>query len=205
MLADPRFASRIDMTQIGAAGFSIGGNSVLELAGARSDLSALHAYCVEKPQTPVCSGQASRHPGLAQDAQALALSDSVYREALAQAGNSYRDPRVKAVFAMAPAAVPGFPAASLRAIAIPVEIVAERPDPVVPVADMRSRSPQRSPERISICWIRRSGISPSSRSAPQPLARRLGYLCADSGPVRAKAHEAAIALARDFFTAKVVR
>ena len=73
--ADPRFASRIDRARIGAAGLSIGGNSVLELAGARADLSALRTYCTQKPQTLVCSGEASRHPGLTQDAHALALSE----------------------------------------------------------------------------------------------------------------------------------
>jgi hypothetical protein len=31
------------------------------------------------------------------------------------------------------------------------------------------------------------------------------YLCADSGLVRAKAHEATITLARAFFTAKLLR
>jgi predicted dienelactone hydrolase len=205
VLADPRFASRIDTTQIGAAGFSIGGNSVLELAGARADLSALHAYCTEKPQTPVCSGVASRHPGLMQDAQALALSDAVYRDALAQAGNSYRDPRVKAVFAMAPAAVPEFAAASLRAIAIPVEIVAGGADPIVPVAD------NAIPAAAAIPGAHLDLLDPPighftfvTQCAPAGAAQ-LAYLCADSGPVRAKAHEAAITLARAFFTAKLMR
>jgi predicted dienelactone hydrolase len=205
VLADPRFASRIDTTQIGAAGFSIGGNSVLELAGARADLSALHTYCTAKPQTPVCSGEASRHPGLMQDAQALALSDAAYRDALAQAGNSYRDPRVKAVFAMAPAAVPELAAASLRTIAIPVEIVAGVADPVVPVAD------NAVPAAAAIPGAHLDLLDPPiahftfvTQCAPAGTAQ-LAYLCADSGPVRAKAHEAAITLARAFFAAKLVR
>jgi predicted dienelactone hydrolase len=88
VLADLRFGSRIDRKDIAAAGFSIGGNSVLELAGATTDLSAIHAYCAQKPQTQVCSGVASNMPGVVQRSEALALADPSYREALTHAGNS---------------------------------------------------------------------------------------------------------------------
>jgi predicted dienelactone hydrolase len=40
VLADPRFSAVADRARIGAAGFSLGGYTVLELAGARTDRSA---------------------------------------------------------------------------------------------------------------------------------------------------------------------
>ena len=168
-------------------------------------MSALRAYCTEKPQTPVCSGQASRHPGLAKDSQALAVSDVVYRDALAQAGNSYRDPRVKAVFAMAPAVGPEVTAASLRAIAIPIEIVAGAADPVVPVADNAIPVAAAIPgAHLDLLDAPIGHFTFVTQCAPAGTAQ-LAFLCADSGPVRAKAHEATITLARAFFTATLVR
>jgi predicted dienelactone hydrolase len=54
MLADPEFGGRIDPDKIGAAGFSLGGYTVLELAGARTDISVVYKQCREQPDTPEC-------------------------------------------------------------------------------------------------------------------------------------------------------
>jgi predicted dienelactone hydrolase len=55
-------------------------------------------------------------------------------ELLEHAGDPYRDPRVRSVFAMAPALGPAFPASGLRKISIPVKIVAGESDQNVPIA-----------------------------------------------------------------------
>ena len=57
------------------------------------------------------------------------------QKALQHAGDSYRDPRIRAVFAIAPAVARAFTPASLQTIAIPVEIVAGAADPLAPPAD----------------------------------------------------------------------
>ena len=49
------------------------------------------------------------------------------------ASDSYRDPRIRAVFAMAPALGPAFTATSLEKIGIPVKIVAGASDGNVPI------------------------------------------------------------------------
>lgn len=203
VLADPRFGARIDRTQIAAAGFSIGGNSVLELAGATSDLTALHAYCAQKPQTQVCSGQASNMPGIVQKSLALAQSDPVYRAALTHAGDSYRDPRVKAVFAMAPAAGPELTPSSLQAIGIPIEIIAGFADPVVPVADNAIPIASAIPNAQLDLLQRPIGHYTFVTQCTPAGTSRFGDVCADSGPVRAQAHSEAIALARTFFAAEL--
>jgi predicted dienelactone hydrolase len=54
-------------------------------------------------------------------------------EVLRHSGNSFRDARVRAVFAMAPGLGPAFTASSLEMISIPVQIVAGESDQNVPV------------------------------------------------------------------------
>ena len=47
MLADPRFGPKIDPDRIGAAGFSFGGYTMMELAGATTDFNRIQAWCDE--------------------------------------------------------------------------------------------------------------------------------------------------------------
>jgi predicted dienelactone hydrolase len=205
VLADARFTSRIDRAQIAAAGFSVGGYTVLELAGALSNLAAMQTYCVQKPASQVCSGQASNMPGVVQKSAALALTDPSYRAAQTHAGNSYRDPRVKAVFAMAPALGPELTPASLNAINIPVEIVAGFADPVVPITDNAVPIASAIPN-VQLDLLRRpiGHYSFVTQCAPAGAAR-FAEVCGDSRAVRAKAHEEALALAQTFFATELVR
>src|SRR5690606_31473493 len=48
-LAVPRFGDLIDAARIGAAGLSMGGYTVIELAGGRTDLQAFGQYCANSP------------------------------------------------------------------------------------------------------------------------------------------------------------
>ncbi len=48
MLDDPRFGAKIDPDRIAAAGFSYGGYTMMELAGARTDFKGLLDWCNEK-------------------------------------------------------------------------------------------------------------------------------------------------------------
>ena len=57
------------------------------------------------------------------------------KQSLQHSGDSYRDPRIRAVFAIAPAVARAFTPASLQKIAIPVEIVAGAADLIAPPAD----------------------------------------------------------------------
>src|SRR5215469_17533203 len=54
MLADEEFGPKIDRDRIGAAGFSIGGYTVLLLGGARTDISVLVDLCNKQPDASVC-------------------------------------------------------------------------------------------------------------------------------------------------------
>ncbi len=130
MLADQRFGSKVDPDRIGAGGFSYGGYTMMELAGAKTDLNRLLAWCDE--QKSACNPP--EMPDLMEKFKALQEKPDVQRT-LRRAGDSYRDPRIRAVLAIAPAVARAFKPESLKEIAIPVEIVAGAADPIAPPAE----------------------------------------------------------------------
>jgi predicted dienelactone hydrolase len=133
MLADPEFGPAIDAQRVGAAGFSIGGYTVLALAGARADISLVMDLCKQHPETPVCHTPEMKEMGTPE--QMLAAVRKTSAVSLAQSAESYRDPRVRAVFAIAPPVGSTIALDSLRTIRVPVEIVAGSADPILPPKD----------------------------------------------------------------------
>lgn len=132
MLADEEFAPRIDPRRVGAAGFSFGGYTMMELAGGIGDLSTALTLCdTHHPTNPVCSSP-PEFPNLIGKAVRLARADPAYRRSFGASRLSHRDPRIRAVFAIAPGAGQTFTPQSLASITIPVEIVAGAGDPIVP-------------------------------------------------------------------------
>jgi predicted dienelactone hydrolase len=133
LLADSTFGSRIDARRIGAAGFSLGGFTVLELAGGIGETSRYLQFCKSPKADGMCVDPVE-FPGIAAKAAELIKSDPAFQAALAEGAKSHRDARVRAVFAMAPALGPAFDPASLARITIPVKIVVGNADKVVPIA-----------------------------------------------------------------------
>lgn len=114
LLSDPYWAARIDEGRIGAAGFSSGGYTVIALAGAIFDPALLDAYCAGPTRDPGCD---------------LIRGVEVDRT---DAENSYKDDRIHAVLAMAPGWGPGFDAAGLSEITVPVLVFAAEDDELPP-------------------------------------------------------------------------
>lgn len=133
VLGDAPFATRIDPRRIAAAGFSIGGATVLVAAGGRVDLVRLHSWCKTR-RTDICSGPPEL-PTLAADIGRLAQKDAAFRAELFQSGRSYRDRRIRAAFAIAPAMGPAFDPQSLQTISSPIAIVAGFGDANIAVQD----------------------------------------------------------------------
>jgi predicted dienelactone hydrolase len=130
MLADPEFGQRIDPHRIGAAGFSFGGFTMIELAGGVADFSHVIAECdVPEPHAAICTSPPEL-PNLMPRAIQLFHADPTYRAALEASRKSYRDPRIRAIFAIAPLGSV-FSPESLEKISIPVEIVAGAGDPIL--------------------------------------------------------------------------
>jgi predicted dienelactone hydrolase len=121
ILADPTFGARVDQTRVGAAGFSLGGYTVIGIVGGRADLAALDAFCAAHPQA-AGNCVAPEFPDLAAQKEALRKTDPDYAHALASSGGSVTDPRVRAAYAMAPAVGESVTLESLRGISVPVRI-----------------------------------------------------------------------------------
>lgn len=121
LLSDPQWKDRIASDaqgpRVGALGHSAGGYTVLALAGGRPDLQRLAAHCEsERAQDPVfCSLGGRQAAGAArQPGAAPALIEP-------------RDPRVRAVVAMAPVGAV-FSAESLAAVRIPTAVYGAQHD-----------------------------------------------------------------------------
>jgi predicted dienelactone hydrolase len=143
MLKDEEFGPRIDTTRIAAAGFSLGGFTVMELAGAQTDIHVLFDRCHIEPDStkPPTSSQLTNDAAVCRSPEMhgmptleamLAQVRKTSGESLARSGESYRDPRVKAVFAIAPGL--GFTQTpdSLHAVRVPVELVVGTEDRIAP-------------------------------------------------------------------------
>lgn len=138
MLADSVFAAGIDRKRIGAAGFSLGGYTMIEIAGGITRRSLYIDFCHSPKADGICADP-PEFPGLT--AKFLNAEQTAAKEhelemqsSLQHASDSFRDQRVRAVFAMAPALGPAFDPESLSRISIPVAIVAGNADTNVPVA-----------------------------------------------------------------------
>lgn len=135
MLSDPEFAARIDPQRIAAAGFSLGGYTMIEIAGGTTDRAAFSEFCKSAAADGICKAP-PEFPNLLEYFNRIdhtAKSDPELAASLRREQESHRDPRVRAVFAIAPALGPAFPPAGLGKIAIPVQIVAGTADDQVPV------------------------------------------------------------------------
>jgi len=137
LLADPTFGPHVDEARIGAAGFSIGGYTVLELAGARTDQERFLKACRTDPTLHKCVVPEMKNMG--DPEQMLAKVRSSSAESMARGGASYRDPRVRAVFAIAPAVGQAFDPDGFREVTIPVAMVVGAADPIAPVATNAGR------------------------------------------------------------------
>jgi predicted dienelactone hydrolase len=132
LLADQTFGPRIDLKRVGAAGFSLGGLTVIELAGGIAEFSRYQDFCKSPKADGMCT-DTIEYPGLLAKVTALAKTDPAIQAAFVENSKSHRDPRIRAIFAMAPALGPAFSPDSLAKISIPTQIVAGSVDTVVPI------------------------------------------------------------------------
>lgn len=125
-------ANLIDPDNIYAAGFSLGGYTVLAVAGAKTNLEQFEAW-------QMLAGKSSgprEFPKLAKTTPDLLRTSQVFRESMARHGETYCDPRIRAVFVIAPAPpVRSFEAASLKGIRIPVGLIVGYGDTEAPAQD----------------------------------------------------------------------
>ena len=131
MLADDEFRKLIDRNKIGIAGFSLGGTTVISVAGGVFNPDALFKFCASKERDATC-GATPENPIAEEDLNKIINTDKTVIASIKRAKDSYHDKRVKAVFAIAPAL--GYAFDKLDSIKIPVEIVVGGQDTSSPPA-----------------------------------------------------------------------
>jgi predicted dienelactone hydrolase len=197
LLADPELGPHIDRTRVGAAGFSIGGYTVLALGGARTDISVLTDLCHSDPQTPVCHVPEMKGMGSPDDVLRQVRKTSAV--SLASSAESFRDPRIRAVFAIAPAVGMTLTRDSLHSMRLPVEIVVGSADPIAPPRDnadyirsnIRGARETILPNVVHYTWL--DTCTPAGKE-------KLGAYCADNpGVDRDAIHQQVDDLAIRFF------
>jgi predicted dienelactone hydrolase len=139
LLADPMFGPRIDSTRIGASGFSLGGYTVIAVAGGRFSQSTYDAFCASPQRDFTCEPQNEFPEAHGRFDSLKRNHDATVLESLRHSDDSYRDSRVRAVFAIAPALGGGFTVEGLREVRVPVEIVIGAADAITPLASNAQR------------------------------------------------------------------
>lgn len=129
LLADPNWGGQIDINRIGAAGFSLGGFTVLSLAGGITNIQHFLDALINSglDLKELVPPEFDDKAAFIDELRTLAIHE-------AAANRSYRDERIKAVFSIAPVLGEGFLPVGLHTISIPVQIVVGSEDFLAPAA-----------------------------------------------------------------------
>jgi predicted dienelactone hydrolase len=127
LLVDPTFGKLIDQERIGAAGFSLGGYTVIAVAGGTTTVQPMITAFTEGGQD-----LSKVIPPEFKDTDAFMQEFKSLRQHIPVADASHRDERIKAVFAIAPVLGEIFSEAGLSSIHIPVKIVVGEADQLAP-------------------------------------------------------------------------
>jgi predicted dienelactone hydrolase len=206
LLADPEFGVRIDSKRIAAAGFSLGGYTMIEIAGGITDRRAFQEFCRAPAADAICRSP-PEFPALLESFNGLdqtAKGDPEVADSLRHERDSHRDVRVRAVFAIAPALGPAFRPAGLQEIVIPVQIVAGVDDNNVPIAS--GAKYLASHIHGSRLVLLEGGVRHYEFLAACTAAgrERLPLLCTDKpGVDRDSIHQKVAAMAVEFFDAQL--
>jgi predicted dienelactone hydrolase len=129
LLADPFFCPRIDISRIGAAGFSLGGYTVIALAGGIANIQLL----INDFRKLGSDIETAIPPEFTDHSAFMKEFDSLSDQTPA-ANASYRDQRINAVLALAPVLGSAFSPRGLSLIDIPVKIIVGEADQFAPAS-----------------------------------------------------------------------
>ena len=196
LLEDSELGNHIDQRRVGAAGFSLGGYTVISLAGGITSLEAFEAFCNSPERDATCEPQAE-FPGGAQAFREAARKPHV-QASLAEHDESWRDDRFAAVFAIAPALGGAFTELGLMPIVIPVGILGVEGDSVAPIATNAERF-ARYIEDTELSVIDNAGHYSFLSRCTDTGRERLGLFCTDPHDNRAEIHDQVSDKVLDFF------
>ena len=185
LLADRTLGPRIDRRRIAAAGHSSGATTVLLLAGARLHPRDFATACLTPDAGPDC--------GFIADLDVPSIPD------LDDAESSYRDRRVRAVVALAPVLGLAATMSTLRAVDVPVAIIASPSDALVPFTQNAARYAQGIP-RARLTTVPGAGHFVFMPVCTLPGRLVAAAVCVDdaASPDRVAVHEQTAAEAAGF-------
>lgn len=196
MLSDDVLGARIDATRIGAAGFSLGGYTVLSVAGGITDLDAYEAFCSGPARDFTCEPQAE-FPAVREAFERVRDDPQVVRSH-ARHGQSFRDDRIRGVLALAPALGGAFTDEGLASIRVPVHIVVGTADPVAPPVTNARRFAEAI-AHADLTLLEGVGHYTFLSLCSEEAMGEIPLYCLDEGPERAEVHQRVRELALDFF------
>jgi predicted dienelactone hydrolase len=193
LLADQNFGAYIHPEQIGAAGFSLGGYTVIALAGGRTDIQPMiHAFTSSKRDL-------SREiPPEFKDTAAFMEEFKSLGQHIAVADASHRDERIKAVFAIAPVFGEAFSASGLSKIQIPVKIIVGEADHQAP-ANVNASHFAKNIKNAELTLLEKVGHYTFLGEGTEAGRRELPMFCVDDEKVvRASVHQITVQWAKEF-------
>jgi predicted dienelactone hydrolase len=127
LLSNPTFGRLIDPDQIGAAGFSLGGYTIIAAAGGTTNIQPMITAFTDggRDLSQVIPPECTDRDAFMQEFKSLS-------QHVAMADASHRDERIKAIFAIAPVLGEIFSEEGLSSIHIPVKIVVGEADQLAP-------------------------------------------------------------------------
>ena len=126
------FAGQLDLSRTHAVGFSLGAYAALALAGAISDMDRFEQWTIDAGRQGIGPPE---FPDAADALPHLLDSSAPFRAAWDRQGQSFHDPRIRSVIAMAaPPPVRAFVPESVSAITLPVTLIAGGGDTEAPSA-----------------------------------------------------------------------
>lgn len=124
------FANRLDVDQVSAVGFSLGGYTVMALSGAKTSLDEFDTWRIANNVT---EGGPKEFPDAAESIPALLKTSEAFRQSWARHPDNFADTRIKSVVAIAPAPpVRSFVPQSVATLTLPVTILTGSADQEAP-------------------------------------------------------------------------
>jgi len=205
LLKDPVFGPHIDPQRIGAAGFSLGGYTVIAAAGARFNRAEYDRFCSSAQRDFTCGPQ-PEFPDAPRLFQDLIAKDAVTRDSLAHSGDSFRDVRIKAIFAIAPVFGRAFTSADLTDVRLPVQIVVGLGDTTAPAATNAQRYAALLPGAKLLLLPASVSHYTFVPECTEQGKKTLTRLCKDAPGLDRHSVQAQVsALAADFFDSNLTR
>ena len=197
LLAHPDWAPRIDASNIGAVGFSLGGYTVTALAGARLDFDLFIEFCQSSERDATCDEQ-SEFPDAGKQFEAMLEADPDLAARMGEHNADYSDNRIHAVITLAPAIASALTEESLAKIEIPYLSIVGELDDIAPAATNANRLAEYIPGAQIVLLSGSDHYSFINRCNSR--GQRFVPICKDPADTsRAQIHEQTIGHALEFF------